>query len=405
MFRLGADGGRVPTKRKNKTRPARTKKRPRTASRGVRATEIALANLAHDIRTPLTGILALSELLLASELPDRERRWAAAMKDAASHLARLTTLVVDAAKAGGSGLVLNPEPFALRELVDAVAQSLTARAEGKALDVKVSVAKRFPARATGDALRLRSALENLIDNAVKFTERGGVAMTVTAAPAARNRLRLTFAIADTGIGIVAAELKRLFRPFAQANESVARRYGGAGLGLAFVKRIAAAMGGDLAVTSRPGRGSTFRLTVTVEREAPAAKSSSPRTARAKALRVLCVEDNPYGRVVLNTVLGELGHKVSFAGSGEAALDALSRGRHDLVLMDIALPGMDGLETVRRIRALPAPLGRIPVIGVSGRAEDIDEMAALAAGMNSYLHKPLGPRELAAALAEAVAKRR
>ncbi len=405
MFGLGADGGRVPDKRKKQIRPARAKKRVRTASPGVRATEIALANLAHDIRTPLTGILALSELLLASELPDRERRWAAAMKDAASHLARLTTLVVDAAKAGGGGLVLNPEPFALRELVDAVAQSLTARAEGKALDVKVSVARNLPARVSGDALRLRSALENLIDNAVKFTERGCVAMTVTAAPAARNRLRLTFAIADTGIGIVTSELKRLFRPFAQANENVARRYGGAGLGLAFVKRIAAAMGGDLGVASQPGRGSTFRLTVTLEREAAGAKSSSPRAARAKALRVLCVEDNPYGRVVLNTVLGELGHKVSFAGSGEAALDALSHGRHDVVLMDVALPGMDGLETVRRIRELPAPLGQIPVIGVSGRTEDIDATAALAAGMNGYLHKPLGPRELAAALAAAAAKRR
>lgn len=238
----------MPKKRKRKAKKAkaarRANKRPssRPSLRGARATELALAGLAHDIRTPLTGILALSELLLASGLPERERRWAAAMKDAASHLARLTTLVVDAAKAGSSDLILHAEPFALRDFADAVAQSLKARAEGKALDVDISISGNLPVRVSGDAVRLRSALENLIDNAVKFTERGGVSLKVSAAPAARRRLRLRFVVADTGIGIVAADLKRLFRPFAQANEAVARQFGGSGLGLAFAKRVAEAMG-------------------------------------------------------------------------------------------------------------------------------------------------------------------
>jgi CheY-like chemotaxis protein/nitrogen-specific signal transduction histidine kinase len=389
----------VPKKQKRKA-----KRRVRARPRAVRATEIALAGLAHDIRTPLTGILALSELLLASELPERERRWAATMKDAAGHLARLTTLVVDAAKAEDHSLVLRAEPFALRGLVEAVAGSLTARAEGKQLEARISVPKNLPGRAIGDVVRLRSALENLIDNAVKFTERGSVSLTVTTAPAPRRRLRLTFAIADTGIGIVAADLKRLFRPFTQANESVARRYGGAGLGLVSVKRIAEAMGGSLTVKSRPGRGSTFRLVVQVEREAAPAAGPDERTAASPSLRVLCVEDNPYGRVVLNTVLAEFGHRVTFAGSGEAAVEAVARGEVDVVLMDVALPGIDGIEATRRIRALPSPAGLTPIIGVSGRDTADDEAAAISVGMDHYLQKPVSPRALAQGL-EAVMRNR
>ena len=399
-------GGCVPKKRrKQKVRKAkaarRTRKRP--SSRGARAIEVALAGLAHDIRTPLTGILALSELLLASGLPERERRWAAAMKDAASHLARLTTLVVDAAKAGSSELILHAEPFALRDFADAVAQSLKARAEGKALDVDISIAGNLPARVSGDAVRLRSALENLIDNAVKFTERGGVSLKVSAAPAPRRRLRLTFVVTDTGIGIVAADLRRLFRPFAQANEAVARQFGGSGLGLAFAKRVAVAMDGALTVKSRPGLGSTFTLSVLADRAAPAGISPAARVGAPPGLRVFCVEDNPYGRVVLNTVLGELGHHVAFAESGEVAVAAVARDGYDVVLMDIALPGIDGFETARQIRALPAPAGFTPIIGISGRTDDSDEAAAWTAGMDSYLRKPASPATLNAALAAVVAQ--
>ena len=362
---------------------------------------MALAGLAHDIRTPLTGILALAELLQTSDLPERERRWAVAVKDAAGHLARLTTIVVDAARAGIKRLVLHAEPFALPDLVEAVAHSLRARADGKGLEVKVTVADDLPARVTGDAVRLRSALENLADNAVKFTERGSIDFAVAAARAPRGRVKLTFSVTDTGIGIVAVDIKRLFRPFSQANENVTRRYGGAGLGLALVKRIAQAMGGGLAVTSRPGRGSTFRLTVVVDRATPAGKADAVKRRKVAGLAVLCVEDNPYGRVVLNAVLGEFGHRVSFVGSGEAAVEAVTQGRHDVVLMDVALPGIDGLEATRRIRALPGRAGGIPIVGMSGRTEHGDAAAARAAGMNDYLHKPLGPQHLAEAFARLV----
>jgi CheY-like chemotaxis protein/anti-sigma regulatory factor (Ser/Thr protein kinase) len=366
-------------------------------SRKPNAAVLALAGLAHDIRTPLTGMLAMSDLLLASGLPERERGWALAIKDAANHLARLTTIVVDTARSGGAGLALNVEPFSLRQFAGALAQSLRARAESKSLGVDVSVPRDLPDRVAGDAVRLRSALENLIDNAVKFTERGRVGLSIGASKAGR-RIRLSFEIADSGIGIVAADLKRLFKPFAQANAEVAQRFGGSGLGLAFARRVAQAMGGSLTVKSRPGRGSTFRLVVVLDavksEKAPGARRSGAR----RRLRLLCVEDNPYGRVVLNTVLGELGHDVSFAETGEAAVAAVADGGYDAVLMDVALPGIDGFETARRIRALPGRAGVTPLIGVSGRTDDHDEDAALAAGMDAYLRKPAGPATLDAALA-------
>ncbi|MBM3528568.1 MAG: response regulator [Alphaproteobacteria bacterium] len=376
----------------------------RTASgRGRRAIEVALAGLAHDIRTPLTGILALADLLASSDLPARERRWADSIKDTADHLARLTTIVVDAVRAETAGLVLREEPFSARDLARSVAASLGARAETKGLKVDVAIAADLPARALGDALRLRSALENLCDNAVKFTERGRIGFTAQASRAARGRTRLTFEVSDSGIGIVEADLRRLFKPFSQASEQVALRYGGAGLGLVFVKRIAEAMGGGLTVKSAPGRGSTFRLSVTVKDAAPAAR---PRTNGAlRRLRVLCAEDNPYGRMVLKAVLGELGHSVSFVGTGEAAVEEAARNKHDVVLMDVALAGIDGIEAARRIRALPPPAGRVPIVGVSGRTEANDAVAAKAAGMDAYLRKPASPADLNDALRTVSAVRR
>src|SRR5437763_1780460 len=267
-------------KAKRKTRAKRDRK-PRP-----RAIEIALAGLAHDIRTPLTGILALSQLLQASELPQRERGWAESIRGAADRLARLTTLVVDAAKADSAGLVLRDEPFSLRELVQSVAGSLAARAQAKGLDVEIDISARLPDRIGGDEVRLRSALENLVDNAVKFTERGRVGFAASSARAGRGRVRLTFTVADSGIGITAVDLKRLFRPFVQASEEVARRYGGAGLGLVFVKRIAKAMGGDLVVTSKPGSGSTFRLTVVMKDAALDLRRRAPDNKPVVGLQVL-----------------------------------------------------------------------------------------------------------------------
>ena len=368
-----------------------------------RAIEATLADVAHEIRTPLTGILALGELLATSDLGARERGWASAIKSTAEHLALLTSLIVDAARADAKGLVLRRELIRPRRLAEALAASLAGRAEAKGLEHAANISAVLPQAVIGDPLRLRAALENLIDNAVKFTEHGGVRLDVTCERAVGGKVRLVFIVTDSGIGLTAAEIKRLFRPFAQASEQVARNYGGAGLGLTFVKRIAKAMGGDLAVASEPGSGSRFRLSVTVDKVAEAAapapsEGAAARDAAARSLAVLCVEDNPYGRVLLNTLLAELGHRADFVGTGAAAVEAVAQGRYDVVLMDVTLPDFDGVEATRRIRALPGPGARIPIVGVSGRANAADEATGRAAGMDGYLTKPLSPSALTQVLA-------
>jgi len=388
------------------TKKSAAKARRRTPARSRRATEAPLVAYAHDIRTALTGILALGELLASSNLGERERRWALSIKVSAEHLAALTTLMIEAAKANAGRLTLREEVFRPRRLIDALAESLSARAETKGLATEVTVADGLPETLVGDPVRLRAALENLIDNAVKFTERGTVRIDVSATPATQGRCKLIFTVVDSGIGLTPAEIKRLFRPFAQANVGIARRFGGAGLGLAVVRALAKLMGGDLTVTSAPGRGSSFRLSASfsVAPAASAASRPSPRTmAPARRLAVLCAEDNPYGRVILNTILTELGHYADFVASGEEAVVAVAAvaRAYDAVLMDVTLPGIDGLETTRRIRALPGAPARTPIIGITGRTEAGDEDAARAAGMDFYLHKPLSPSALNEALAAVV----
>jgi CheY-like chemotaxis protein len=382
--------------------------------------QAALAAFAHEVRTPLTGILAISDLLSTSDLGERERRWADTIKAGAEHLANLATLFVDAARtgngAGKSGGTLRQDLFDLRALARSTGDSLAGRAAAKGLQAEVDISDKLPGLVVGDPVRLRAALENLIDNAVKFTEHGGVAISAALwRPAkgkaggkgkdkgkekGKRRVGVAFSVSDSGIGLTMAEIKRLFRPFTQANVTIASRFGGAGLGLSSVKQLARAMGGDITVAPRRGGGATFTLTVTLDAAGPAKsrKTEAGGTEALAALRVLSVEDNPFGRVVLNTILTELGHHAEFIGRGEDAVSRLAQGGFDAVLMDMVLPGIDGVEAIRRIRAMQTPLARIPIIGVSGRGED--EAASREAGADAFLVKPVSPRALATALLEA-----
>jgi two-component system, sensor histidine kinase len=362
--------------------------------------EIALAAFAHEVRTPLTGILAVSDLLATSDLDERERRWVDTIKAGAEHLAGLATLFVDAARSGNSGLGVRQDFFDVRALARNAGDSLAGRAAAKGLQSSVEISEKLPAFVIGDPVRLRAALENLVDNAVKFTQSGRVALNVAPVRSAKGKVGVSFAVSDSGIGLSLAEIKRLFRPFSQANVSIASRFGGAGLGLSSVKQLARAMGGDVVVEQRRGGGTTFTLTVVLARtKAPVTVMSGDDADapphRMQALRILSVEDNPFGRVVLNAILTELGHHAEFIGRGETAAERIAEGTFDAVLMDMVLPGINGIEAIKRIRALAAPLGRIAVIGVSGRGDD--EAAARAAGADAFLVKPVSPRALATAL--------
>ena len=387
----------MPTKRTPK------KRAPKVAARAApNMVETALAAFAHEVRTPLTGILAISDLLATSDLDERERRWVDTIKAGAEHLASLATLFVDAAKGGNATAGVRQDLFDLRALARNAGDSLAGRAAAKGLQSQVDISQKLPAFVVGDPVRLRAALENLIDNAVKFTEAGGVALAVKPTRGVSGKVGVAFAVSDSGIGLTLSEIKRLFRPFSQANVSIASRFGGAGLGLSSVKALARAMGGDIVVAQRRRGGATFTLTVTLTR-AKASKVASSRADEvssdpARQLRVLSVEDNPFGRVVLNAILTELGHQAEFIGRGEAATERIAQGAFDAVLMDMVLPGISGIEAIRRIRQLGPPLGRIAIIGVSGRGDD--EAASRAAGADAFLVKPVSPRALATALLEA-----
>jgi CheY-like chemotaxis protein len=388
--------------RRKRRLPKMRRKRVAKAAPGV--VEAALAAFAHEVRTPLTGILAISDLLATSDLDERERRWVDTIKAGAEHLASLATLFVDAAKdvAGASGL--RQDLFDLRALARNAGDSLAGRAAAKGLQSQVEVADELPALVVGDPVRLRAALENLIDNAVKFTEAGGVALEVTPMRGTKAKVGVAFAVSDSGIGLTLGEIKRLFRPFSQANVSIASRFGGAGLGLSSVKQLARSMGGDIKVAPRRGGGATFTLTVSLNRAKPATAADSAAgeivsPGQVPTLRILGVEDNPFGRVVLNTILSELGHQAEFIGRGEAAAERIAHGTFDVVLMDMVLPGIDGIEAIRRIRALSPPHGRTAIIGVSGRGDD--EAASRAAGADAFLLKPVSPRALTTALLEAL----
>ena len=417
---MASKSGVTRPKRLPKKRPARKKTAAAKASKSADRSgvvEAALAVFAHEVRTPLTGILAISDLLATSDLPERERRWVDTIKAGAEHLASLATLFVDAAKdhrndrSAATGL--REDLFDLRALARNAGDSLAGRAAAKGLQSKVHISEALPSLVVGDPVRLRAALENLIDNAVKFTEAGVVAFEAQPAKLgkanakghgkanAKGKVGVAFAVSDSGIGLTLQEIKRLFRPFSQANVSIASRFGGAGLGLSSVKQLARSMGGDIVVAPRRG-GTTFTLTVALSAAGKPRSTSSKDGGRAAeaslALRVLSVEDNPFGRVVLNTILNELGHQAEFIGRGEAAIERIEQGAFDAVLMDMVLPGIDGIEAIRRIRDLAPPHGRIAIIGVSGRGDD--EAASRAAGADAFLLKPVSPRALATALIEA-----
>jgi two-component system, sensor histidine kinase len=394
-----------PTKKPKKrvSRVAAKKRATRKAAAGPSVVETALAAFAHEVRTPLTGILAISNLLATSDLDERERRWVDTIKAGAEHLASLATLFVDAARSNGPGLTVRHDFFDLHTLARNAGDSLTGRAAAKGLQSSVEISEKLPAFAVGDPVRLRAALENLIDNAVKFTDQGTVTLQVSPLRAPKGKIGVAFAVSDSGIGLTLSEVKRLFRPFSQANVSIASRFGGTGLGLSSVKQLARAMGGDITVTQRRGGGTIFTLGVVMSpAKGPVTIMSGTdgdlSASASRPLHLLSVEDNPFGRVVLHAILTELGHQTEFIGQGEAAPERIAQGNFDAVLMDMVLPGINGIEAIRRIRALDPPHGHIAIIGVSGRGED--EAASRAAGADAFLVKPVSPRGLATALLEA-----
>ena len=369
-----------------------------------------LANMSHEIRTPMNAIMGMNRLALATDLTPRQRGYLEKVEASSRHLLAIVDDVLDVSKIEAGKVVLEQGEVVVRRVLDDVKTLTGGACADKGLALTVDVAGDVPPTVLGDALRLRQVLVNLVGNAVKFTERGGVRVAVTRHPSRAGEVGLRFAVRDTGIGLDEAQQRRLFQAFTQADPTITRRYGGTGLGLAICKSLVELMHGEIGVESRPGAGSTFWFTARFGRArfAPAphehARPAGATAAAAGALpdldpsaRILMVEDNALNQEVANGLLSELGLSATVVGDGRAALEALRRDGFDLVLMDVQMPVMDGMTATRRIRA-DDRLRDLPVVAMTAGALASDRAACLAAGMNDVVTKPIDADDLRRALA-------
>lgn len=373
----------------------------RQAEDASRAKSDFLASMSHELRTPLNAVIGFTGLMIDSgnlRTPEMLRH-ARTVQDAGRTLLSVVNDVLDVSKLEAGGVELDPRPFDLRQMIERTADFLRQEATAKGLAYRAELDPRLPDTVAGDDVRLRQVLLNLLSNAVKFTTSGSV--TISAARMGASDERIRFAVADTGVGIPDDKLHRLFVRFSQVDGSTARRFGGTGLGLSICKDLVGLMGGEIAVTTRVGEGSVFAFEIDlpvvaagVSRIARAAPAAVPH---AEGLSILLAEDVPTNRDLAVALLRSWGHAVDVVSDGAAVVSAVRTHDYDLVLMDVQMPIMDGIEAARRIRALDDARSQVPIVAMTANVMREDIACVAAAGMNEHVGKPFSPDELRSAV--------